>query len=622
METTPYKKIPGCDITVVMTEKIRNVLETVFGFTAFKQNQSEIIEAILQQNDCFAAMPTGGGKSLCYQLPALILPGVTIVISPLIALMKDQVDAALESGIPAAYLNSTLDADDIREVYNDLYSGETKLLYISPERFALDSFIIKLKDFKISLFAVDEAHCLSEWGHDFRPDYLALDQIRLCFPKVPVAAFTATATRQVQTDIIKKLKLKDPFIIRASFDRPELMYKIVKKEKAKLQILGLVKDKPGQAGIIYRTSRKDVESTASFLDENGIRALPYHAGLSDKLRHRNQELFNKDETDVIVATIAFGMGIDKSNIRYVIHGDLPKNIESYYQETGRAGRDGEDSDCILLFSRGDAAKINFFIQQLENEDEQEKAKKNLQKMITFAGVFSCRRKQLLAYFDESHPGNCSSCDVCNNENDTEDISTQAQKVLSAIARTEQRFGLTHIVDIIRGSQNAKIQKFNHQNIKTYGIGKDKSKQYWYSILEELLGQECTYQDSDSFNALKITEKGKLVLFGKAELSMIRKKESSTASQVGKNAAPAGPIDPDLFEHLKDLRLKLAREQNVPPYIIFSDKTLHEMSISKPQNAEQFLQINGVGAKKLEVYGDTFISEIQRFYSAEKTSNSE
>lgn len=589
-----------------MNKNIKKTLGSVFGFKKFKNNQEPIVTSILAGKDVFAAMPTGGGKSLCYQLPALLLPGLTIVISPLIALMKDQVDSAVQNGISAAFINSSLSTEEVSGIYNKLGTTDIKLLYISPERFALPSFLESLKSYNISLFAIDEAHCLSEWGHDFRPDYLSLSNIKTNFPESIIAAFTATATKQVQSDIVEKLHLTDPFILRASFDRPELTYRIIKKSNAKNQILSILKDRVGKAGIIYRTSRKDVEGTAEFLKTKGIKVLPYHAGLSSDVRALNQEKFNRDEVDVIVATIAFGMGIDKSNISYVIHGDLPKNIESYYQETGRAGRDGSDSECILLFSRGDSSKINYFIEQMQDQNEQEKSRKNLYKMVSYASRNVCRRKQLLGYFEEEHPGDCNNCDVCNNENEMVDITVDSQKILSAILRTDQRFGIVHIIDVIRGSNNAKVLKFGHNEIKTYGIGKDRDKSYWHNILDELLGHECLIQDSKRFNALVITDKGMELLYGREELSMVKRDE--VKAKRPKSAIPL-TADENLFERLRMVRREIAQEKNVPPYVVFSDKTLADMSSLKPQTNDDFLLINGVGNKKLVEYGDVFMKEI-------------
>ena len=605
-----YKKT--CRIGM-MTQAL-SILKKHFGYDSFRPNQEEIIQAVLDGRDVFASMPTGGGKSICYQIPALCKEGLTIVISPLIALMKDQVDNARESGVPAAYLNSTLTAEETSSVYARLHRNEIKLLYISPERLALDGYLESLKEFPITFFAVDEAHCLSEWGHDFRPDYLVLSRIKEVFPAVSAAAFTATATRKVQDDIIRILKLSDPFLVRASFNRKELFYRVDRKDKVLKQITAFIMDHSGQAGIVYRTSRKDVEKTAAHLADRGIKALPYHAGLSQAERQENQEMFNRDETDVIVATIAFGMGIDKSNIRYVIHGDLPKSMEGYYQETGRAGRDGLESHCLLLYSAGDLVKLQYFIDKMENPAEKEKARKNMQRMANFASVNVCRRKQILEYFDEPAADDCGFCDICTGATEKVNGSVDAQKILSAVIRTDQRFGVTHIIDIVQGADTEKIRRMGHDQIKTYGVGKDKSKKWWRGIVEELLSQKAVCQDPESYNALKMTEKGKNILFGKEPFFIIKKDDTlpKLPSQSEDALAGTNRYDKNLFETLKEVRTELARQKNVPPYVIFSDKTLREMSALKPVDNSGFLRVSGVGETKLEQYGPVFLPKIREF----------
>ncbi|MDC7234625.1 MAG: DNA helicase RecQ [Spirochaetales bacterium] len=589
-------------------------LQNRFGYESFRPNQQEVIDAVLEGKDVFASMPTGGGKSICYQIPALCLEGLTLVISPLIALMKDQVDAAVETGIPAAFINSTLKADEATSVYARLYAGEIKLLYISPERLALEGYLEKLKELPIRFFAVDEAHCLSEWGHDFRPDYLSLARLRDVFPKVPIAAFTATATKKVQDDIIRILKLSDPFLVRASFNRKELYYRVDRKEKTLAQISSFIKDHEGQAGIVYRTSRKDAEKTAAHLSEKGIKALPYHAGLSQALRETNQEKFNNDEAQVICATIAFGMGIDKSNIRFVVHGDLPKSMEGYYQETGRAGRDGLESHCLLLYSAGDLVKQQYFINQIDDPDEQAKAKANLSRMARFAAVNVCRRKQVLEYFDEQAADDCGFCDICTGSKEQVNASVDAQKILSAVMRTEERFGLTHIIDIVQGADTEKIRRMGHENIKTYGVGKDKSKKWWRGIVEELLSQEAVLQDAEAYNALKITEKGRRVLFGKESFYILKRDDTlpPPPSPEKDLFEASGKYDESLFDILKSVRKELARKKGVPPYVIFSDKTIREMSALKPVDNSAFLRVSGVGETKLEQYGPFFISKIKEY----------
>lgn len=591
-----------------------SILQSRFGYDSFRPNQQEIIEAVLEGKDVFASMPTGGGKSVCYQVPALCMEGLTLVVSPLIALMKDQVDAAVESGIPAAFINSTLKAKEAAAVYARLYAGELKLLYISPERLALDGYMEKLKELPIHFFAVDEAHCLSEWGHDFRPDYLSLSRLRDAFPDIPIAAFTATATKKVQDDIVRILKLNSPFQVRASFNRKELFYRVDRKVKALAQIDSFIKDHEGQAGIVYRTSRKDVEKTAAHLSAKGIKALPYHAGLSQALRAENQEKFNNDDAQVICATIAFGMGIDKSNIRFVIHGDLPKSMEGYYQETGRAGRDGLESHCLLLYSAGDLVKQQYFINQIDDPEEKQKAKDNLSRMARFGSVNVCRRKQVLEYFDEPAADDCGFCDICTGEMEKINASVDAQKILSAVMRTEERFGLTHVIDIVQGADTEKIRRMGHDQIKTYGVGKDKSKNWWRGIVEELLSQEGVLQDSEAYNALKITEKGRRVLFGKESFYILKREDKLPPPPSAEEDlfAKSGKYNETLFDLLKNVRMELARKKGVPPYVIFSDKTLREMSALKPVDNTAFLRVSGVGETKLEQYGPFFIPKIKEF----------
>ncbi|MBF9016262.1 MULTISPECIES: DNA helicase RecQ [unclassified Oceanispirochaeta] len=599
----------------IQTKKeAKKILKSVFGYSSFRDNQIDVITAIMSGKDVFTSMPTGGGKSLCYQIPGLMFDGLTVVISPLIALMKDQVDDAISKGIPAAFLNSTLKKDDISEIYSRLYRNEIKLLYLSPERLAVEGYIDRLHELKVAFFAIDEAHCLSEWGHDFRPDYLFLSQIRDNFPDVPMAAFTATATNKVQDDIIRLLKLKKPLTVRASFDRKELNYQVRPKTEVLSQISAFIKNHPEESGIVYRISRKDVEKTAAHLKKRGIKALHYHAGLNKEERTRNQELFNNDEVDVICATTAFGMGINKNNIRYVVHGDLPKSMEGYYQETGRAGRDGLDSNCVLFFGTGDIAKQNYFIDQIEDPQEQVKCKENLNSLVRFSTVNVCRRKQILEYFGEVHNGECGNCDVCNDITEKVEATVDAQKVLSAIARTNQGFGINHIIDIVWGADTEKIRARNHNELKTFGVGKDKSKKWWRGIINELIGQQAIFQDSDRYNVLCMTELGQNILYGRVDFFI---------SETSASKEPEGPSRDDLLDRggfkdraliklLKEKRTEIAQENHIPPYIIFSDKTLKDMSLLKPRNNDEFLLVSGVGEKKMEVYGPLFLPVINKY----------
>ncbi len=600
---------------------IHSTLRTVFGFESFRPNQETIIGAILNKQDVFAVMPTGGGKSLCYQLPALLMEGTAVVISPLISLMKDQVDAARESGIAAVFMNSSLDQQQIADIYRDLKSKRIKILYIAPERFAMSQFTETLKKIPLSLFAIDEAHCISEWGHDFRPDYLALSAIPSLFPGVPVAAFTATATQKVQQDIIHKIGLRKPHIVRASFNRPNLFYQVEAKSGVEEQLLAFLKDHESEAGIIYRTTRDSVDATAAFLASRGIKALPYHAGLSPEARERNQEAFNRDEVSVIVATIAFGMGIDKSNVRFVVHADLPRHIEGYYQETGRAGRDGEPAHCLLYFGRGDIPKIRYFIDRIQDEGERKIALEKMNQVVRFASHNVCRRKQLLAFFGEIYAeDNCGACDICSGSVKQVDISTDARIVMSAVARAGERFGIVHVIDIVTGADTKRIRELGHDKIKTFGAGRHRDKMHWRFIVDELLAQELIRQDGDRYPVLKLTAKGAAVLKGNEQVYGL-KREEVKAKERRRKTEEAGQFDADLFERLRLVRKRLADANHVPPYVIFSDKTLHEMCRHFPVAAFELRRITGVGDIKLERYGQDFMDEIRRYVESNPVSAS-
>ena len=597
--------------------QLLDALRRVFGFDGFRPNQEDVVRAIFAGRDVFAVMPTGGGKSLCYQLPAHLLEGTCVVVSPLISLMKDQVDAARETGLRAALLNSSLTASARRKVRKELLDGELDLLYVAPERFALGGFVADLEAVRLSLFAVDEAHCISEWGHDFRPDYLNLSMLVGQFPRVPLAAFTATATHHVQEDIVERLGLRKPFSLRASFDRPNLIYYVAAKTGINSQILTFVQRHSGSSGIIYRTTRNSVEKTAAMLEAHGVKSLPYHAGLDDGTRKRNQDLFNRDEIDVIVATIAFGMGIDKSNVRFVVHGDLPKNIESYYQETGRAGRDGDPADLMLFFGGGDIAKIKYFVDQIEDDAQRKIATDKLYQVVRYATTNACRRRQLLAYFGERYDReDCGACDVCRGVVEQADATTEAQIIMSAIARTYQRFGAGQIIDIVTGADTDRIRKLGHDSLKTYGAGSGKTKGFWRGILNDLVAQQCVRRTDDEYPTLQITAKGGEILTGRESFHVLRqtkidRKKKAKAKKAGRTTlADAEVFDQALFERLRTLRRKLAGEQGVPPYIIFNDRTLRLMARDVPETTTQFADISGVGEAKLARYGEVFLGEIR------------
>jgi ATP-dependent DNA helicase RecQ len=501
-----------------------------------------------------------------------------------------------------------------RQVESDLLAGRLDLLYASPERFAMPEFLALLKRSRVSFVAIDEAHCISEWGHDFRPDYLNLASIVDGFPDVPVTAFTATATHRVQEDIIAKLRLRSPFLARASFNRPNLYYKVLPKQQPSEQILRFVRGQAGQPGIIYRTTRKAVEQTADMLTRHGISALPYHAGLNDQARVRNQDAFNRDEVDVIVATIAFGMGIDKSNVRYVLHGDLPKHIESYYQETGRAGRDGEPAHCLLLFGYGDIPQIRFFIGQLDDQAERSRLTRCLNDMINFATVHACRRQQLLRYFGEDLDLNESKdrcCDICAGEVERIDATRDAQIVLSAISRTRERFGIYHIISIVVGDATDRIKQLGHDRIKTFAAGKDQDKRHWRLVIDHLLAQGLVRQSGGDYPVLELEAAARDVLFNGRPVFILRSRRQPPKSS-RRTTDCAAPSDKTLFEQLRALRKRLAAEEHVPPYVIFNDRTLHEMAREYPVTEPALLQITGVGEHRLAKYGNAFLTAIRDY----------
>ncbi|MDH5719717.1 MAG: DNA helicase RecQ [Spirochaetia bacterium] len=591
-----------------MLKLAKDKLKQIFGFDSFRSFQEDVISSFLSKNDSLVIMPTGGGKSLCYQLPALIFEGLTIVVSPLIALMKDQVEQLKDLGINAVLLNSSLTGEEYFENITQLRSGEAKILYAAPETLMKPDILDMLSSLKADALVVDEAHCVSEWGHDFRPEYRAISQIRKKLKNAVCMALTATATERVQNDIVKNLKLVNAKIYIDSFDRKNLLLRILPKQNAVSQTLEFLKSRPKKSGIIYCFSRKQADSLYLTLKEKGYSALPYHAGLSSLERNKNQDMFIKDDVQIIVATIAFGMGINKSNIRFIVHFDLPKNIESYYQEIGRAGRDSLKAECLMLFSYGDLQKIRFLIDQKNSEDEKRIARNHLDFLLGFIESKSCRRVSLLNYFGENYQTeNCEMCDNClNPKEETVDITIAAQKFLSCVKRTGEMFGINHIIDILRGSKSQKISNFNHHNLTTYGIGLEFSKNQWRHLARQFISSKILLQDVENFGVLKITPDGYDVLKGLKKANGYIEEEKIAAS---KTRAEDINYDEPLFNLLRSKRKNLADAASVPPYVVFSDKSLIEMAAYFPQSLEAFEKIHGVGENKLKKYGDTFLAII-------------
>ena len=596
------------------TVELLGTLKKHFGHDAFRPLQEEIIRDALAARDVFVLMPTGGGKSLCFQLPALMRQGLTIVVSPLISLMKDQVDALQTSGIPATYLNSTLDRDDAKARWRGLHRGAYRMLYVAPERLMLDTFLERALNWNIAQFAIDEAHCISEWGHDFRPEYRELKKLRKHLPEVPIMALTATATERVRTDIVQQLHLREPCCYVASFNRPNLTYRVVPKSGPYEQLLTFIESRPNDSGIVYCASRKSTDSLARNLNEDGVSAKPYHAGLTNAERTKHQESFLRDDVRVITATIAFGMGINKPNVRFVVHYDLPKNLESYYQETGRAGRDGLPSECMLLFSASDVAKQLHFIDE-KSEKEARIARAQLQQMVHYAETRECRRATLLEYFGETFSQRpCDGCDNCLQPRETFDGTLHAQKFLSCVYRIHARhgfgFGLNHVVDILRGADTEMIRQRRHNELSTYGIGGDLKRDAWQVIGRELLRLGFIECAPGRFTTLTLTPAGREVLRNRTPITLT--KQIDVVAKREKPRAGAIECDELLFEQLRALRRKLADERDVPAYVILSDVSLREMARNYPTTASEFRRIPGVGEQKLKDFAQPFLNKIQSY----------
>ncbi|MCF6225568.1 MAG: DNA helicase RecQ [Xanthomonadales bacterium] len=593
--------------------KINDTLQQVFGLQEFRPYQQEIIDCLISGGDAFVLMPTGGGKSLCYQLPALCREGMAIVVTPLISLMKDQVDALQANGVSAELFNSSLSAAEASAVLSKVHAGALDLLYVAPERIMSPGFIHSLQSLPIALIAIDEAHCVSQWGHNFRPDYAGLGQLREHFPEVPLIALTATADPHTREDIVQVLGLQNAERFITSFDRPNIRYTVLEKHRPQNQLLQFLKRQADASGIVYALSRKRVEEVACALEVEGFSVAAYHAGLPAEQRKQVQEGFIRDELAIVVATVAFGMGIDKPNVRFVVHYDLPRHLEGYYQETGRAGRDGLTAEALLLFGTADAATARFQVGQGNNENQKRIEIHKLNAMIGFSESLTCRRRVLLGYLGENLASDCGNCDICLNPPEKFDATEAARKVLSCVYRVGQSFGIKHVVDVLRGADTESLRKFNHQQLSTYGIGMEHSHAEWMSIVRQLIHRGFLYQDIAVYSVLKLTPDARGLLRNESSIELAKPRlKEKLVKKPPPAAIDLSADDLELFGALRDLRKKLASTQGVPPYVIFGDASLLQMCRDKPVNSADFLLINGVGVIKLERLGEAFMEVIEQW----------
>jgi len=609
-----------------MNDQPQHILHSVFGYERFRAPQAEVIGTLINGGDALVLMPTGGGKSLCFQIPAIVRAGTGIVISPLISLMQDQVAALKQAGVRAAFLNSTLTAETARAIEAQLLRGELDLLYVAPERLMLERTLDLFARTELALFAIDEAHCVSQWGHDFRPEYLKLSVLHERFPNVPRIALTATADEPTRREIVARLGLGNARVFISGFDRPNIRYRIATTTtaggSAREQVLRFIRaEHPREAGIVYCLSRKRVDEIAAWLKEQGLDALPYHAGLSAELRERHQSRFINEEGVIIVATIAFGMGIDKPNVRFVAHLNLPKSIESYYQETGRAGRDGLPADAWMIYGLQDVIMLRQMLESSESGDARKRVERHkLDAMLGLCELTTCRRQALLAYFDDALPAPCGNCDTCLNPPETWDATEPARKALSCVHRTEQRFGVNYLVDVLMGKDDERIRRFGHDRLTTFGIGKEQGQQEWRGIFRQLIARGLLAVDLEGHGALKLTDACRPVLRGEARLMLRRetkpdKKTKKSAART--RTAFSSETDSALWEALRALRLALAKAQGVPPYVVFHDATLTQMVERRPRTLNEFAGIAGVGERKLAAYGEDFL-EVIRAHTAQET----
>jgi len=596
-----------------MINRAEQILKHTFGYTQFRGSQKEVIETVLEGQDALVLMPTGGGKSLCYQIPGLVRNGMAIVVSPLIALMQDQVSALQQLGLKAAYLNSTLSREEHNQVMRAIYDGALDMLYIAPERLLQENTLERLSSVEISLIAIDEAHCVSQWGHDFRVDYLGLHVLQQAFPGVPRVALTATADERTREEIVARLALFQPKVFVSSFDRPNIRYAVQEKGEAKAQLLSFLQSHKNQAGIVYCMSRNRVDGISAWLAQRSIKALPYHAGLSSDERAENQRRFLREDAVVMVATIAFGMGIDKPDVRFVAHLDLPKSMEAYYQETGRAGRDGLPSVAWMVYGLADVVRIAKMVQDSNANEQHKRVERNkIDSLLGWCETNTCRRRALLRYFGEEREEVCGNCDICLNPPKTWDATEEAQKLLSNVYRTGQRFGSGHVIDVLRGKETAKVNQFGHQALSTYGIGAERSDKQWRSIIRQLLVQNYLLVNDEMYGAIQLTEKARQILKGETKIFLREELVATKPARERRRPTEVSEQDKGLWEALKAKRKELADALGVPPFHIFHDATLMEMMQSMPSTDAELLSVNGVGAVKLEKFGEEFLSVIDEY----------